>query len=141
MKLEQWVHDVESGLAQLGRALWDPDAKLELKDEVALLSAHLADREAALERARAEGESTARRISDNEVAAALLPTQVENSVRRKKTSQAFRQALELDRIRKTLAQDQANLPRLEQKCSNLEFFIHLLERRLSRLRQQLRAGN
>jgi chromosome segregation ATPase len=139
MKLERLVHDVESRLGQLGRVLWDPDSRLELKDEIALLSAQLADREAALERARAERESTARRISDNEVAAALLPTQVENSVRRKKTSQAFRQALELDRIRRTLAEDQANLPRLERQCSNLEFHITLLQRRLARLRQQLRS--
>lgn len=139
MKLERWVHDVETHLAHLGHTLWEPDAKLELKDEIALLSAQLADRQAALERARAERDATARRIGDNETAAALLPTQVENSFRRKKTSQALRQALELDRIRRTLAEDKANLPRIEEQCSRLEFFIRLLERRLSRLHQRLRA--
>jgi hypothetical protein len=138
MNLERIVQEVETRLVEVGRALLRPGPAEQLREEIRALVAELAERTAALGRAQAERRAAQQRLGDNQVAAALLPSQVESSLRRGKSSQAFRQALELDRVRRTLAADRDALPGLERACEGFQFHIRLLERRLDRLREQLR---
>jgi hypothetical protein len=138
MKLEQLVQEVEARLVEVGRALLGPSPAQRLREEVEALADELAERLAALRRTQEECDGARQRLSDNQAAVALLPSQVESSVRRGKSSQAFRQALELDRLRRAIAADQDALPRLERACEGLQFHIRLLERRLTRLREQTR---
>jgi hypothetical protein len=49
----------------------------------------------------------------------------------------MRQALELDRLRRDLAADQAALPALEQTCWCVAFRLRQLDHRLERLREAL----
>ena len=77
------------------------------------------------------------RIAVYQEVAAALPGQIESSFRRGKSSQALRQALELERIRRELAADRAELPKLEQTIWSLSFDLRLMRRRLARIREQL----
>jgi phage shock protein A len=139
MTLEQLVHSVESRLLEMGRYLLRPDPRSQLREDIDKLAEELRQRHQALARARDEWEATRRRAHDNRTAATLLPPQIQACVRRGQTEDAWRFALELDRVRETLAADQAALPRLEQMCWSLQFLIRQLERRLARLQEQLPA--
>jgi hypothetical protein len=138
MKLERIVAEVEARLVEVGPALVRPTPLEILRREIDALTAELADRRTALADTTAGLRATEQRLSDNHTAAALLPWQIESSVRRGQSSQAFRQALELERIRQAIVADEAARPRLERGCESLQFHIRLLERRLTRLREQLR---
>jgi chromosome segregation ATPase len=137
MKLEQLVHDVEARLTDLGRRLLGPGPREQLREELEAFVAEIAGRRAALKLHRAERDAVRARLRDGEAAVALLPAQIESSVRRGKASQAVRQALELDRLRQQVAEDRAGLPRLEQTCWSLQFHLRVLERRLTRLEDRI----
>jgi hypothetical protein len=137
MTLEQIVHRVEARLVGLGEALLRPNPRQELREAIADLEALVGLRSRALAEAEADRDATRQRLEENEAAAALLPSQIESSARRGKQSQALRQALELERLRQTVAEDHKALPRLEQTCWSLAFNLRQLERQLARLRDQL----
>jgi hypothetical protein len=130
MRFEQIVNRVESRLF----ALLPNEAKEEQADELTLLQAGVAQQQAELSQTTARRAEVAERLEKNAAAAALLPSQIESSVRRGKASQAMRQALELERLRKQLEEDRAELPRLEQAVWSLGFRLRQLRRELSRLR-------
>jgi hypothetical protein len=127
MNLEQMIQRVESQLVE-----WFDtdhiDAITEMKD---LLAQHEID----LQLARDRLDEITKRIATNTEAAALLPSQIESSVRREKTSQAMRQALELENLRRMLDGDREELPRLEQTIWSLEFRQRVLRRRLETMLQ------
>jgi hypothetical protein len=129
MRFEQLVHRVESRLL----ALLPDEAREEQADEASLLKAEIARQQAELSRATARRGEAAERLEKNATQAALLPSQVESSLRRGKASQAMRQALELERLRKELEEDRAELPRLEQLIWSLGFRLRQLRRELGRL--------
>ncbi len=135
--LERWVQSVESGLWSLGRRLWRADDKEQLRDEVLQASDDLRKRHDALKKAQAELEAMRRRIGENQASAALLTAAVDNSLNRGAGERAWRLALELDRVRRQLADDQARLPKEEQRCWSLDFQLRHLERRLARMQQKL----
>jgi hypothetical protein len=135
--LEQLVHTVESGLADLGRRLWQGSPHERLLDEIDRLTLELRERHAELARSRTELAGIKRRLRDNPSEAALLHSRVETALRNRQSEQAWRWALELDQLRQTLACDQEASPRLEQTCWSLQFLIRQLERRLARLQEQL----
>jgi hypothetical protein len=139
MNLEQMVQRFEARLAELGQRLLGASPEEQAREEMVLLAAELAERRAALARAQEERDATLRRLNENQQAAALLPSEIESSLRRGKRSQAFRQALELDRLRKSLDADRVALPRLEQTCWSLRFHLRQLERRLARVREETPA--
>jgi len=130
MRFEQIVNRVESRLF----SLLPDEAREEQADELTLLRAEVANQQAELSRAAARRAEVAERLEKNAAAAALLPSQIESSVRRGKASQAMRQALELEGLRKQLEEDRAELPRLEQAVWSLGFRLRQLRRELSRLR-------
>ncbi len=137
MSLEQLVHHVESRLLGLGRLLLRPDPRTQLREEIDELLDELRQRRQALARSVEERDAARRRLSDNQTAAALLPAQIASCVRRGLPDQAWKYALELDGLRRALAEDRDALPRLDQTCWSLAFLVRQLERRLARLRDKL----
>jgi hypothetical protein len=105
-----------------------------MQDEIEQLAIELADRRAALRQCEIDRDAIQKRLQENQPTAALMPSQIESNLRRGKADQAWRQALDLDRLRQTILNDQATLPRLEQACWSLQFHIRLLERKLERMR-------
>jgi hypothetical protein len=137
MKLEQLVQQVETQLVEFGRRFLSGDPRECLLEEIDWLEAELTQRRTALAQTEKQRDETSQRIEDNQTAVLLLPSQIESSVSRSKSAQAYRQALELDRRRRTLAEDRKALPRLEQACWSLAFLIRQVERHLARQRTQL----
>jgi hypothetical protein len=137
MKLEDLVYSLESRLLNLGRRMMRSNTREAAHEETDRLVEQLQKRQEALTRGRAELEVTRRRLTENQTAAVLLTSQIESCIFRKLASQAYRHALELDRTRHTIAEDQAALPRLEQTCWSLEFQVRQLERRLARVQEVL----
>jgi hypothetical protein len=135
--LEQWVQSVETRLWSLGRRLWRGDEKTRLREEVLSASDDLRQRHDRLKKARAALEEMRKRIGGNQANAALLTAAVDNALKRGAGDQAYRLALELDRARRALAEDQARLPKQEQLCWSLDFQFRHLERRLARMQQRL----
>jgi hypothetical protein len=135
--LEKLVQTVESGLLDVGRRLWQPDPRERLLDEIDRLTLELRDRHQELTRSRNELAGMKRRLRDNPSAAALLHSRIESALRARQGEAAWRGALELDQLRQTMASDRDACPRLEQTCWSLQFLIRQLERRLTRLQEQL----
>ncbi len=131
------VQRVEARLVGLGKAMIQADRASDLLEEIDLVRAERDRLSSELASARARHEEVRRRLEEKQCAAALLVSQVESSFRRAKTAQAMRQALELDRLRREVADEQATLPRLDQACWSLEFRLRQVERKLERLRDEL----
>lgn len=130
--LDRFVRGVEGRLFGLLGAGPGADEIERLQDDVLTCQRDL-------DRLTAEKEEASRRVRDNEEAVARYPARIGDSVRRGKSSQAMRQALELDRLRRDLAADRALLPRLEQLCWSLAFRLRQARRRLADLRQAKRG--
>jgi hypothetical protein len=135
--LDELVNTVESGLANLGRRLCAPSTREQLHEEVERQSAELRGHRADLERLRGELIALKRRLHENPSAAALLHSRIEKAVADRRPDQAWQYALELDKLRQSLAADLVTRPRLEQVCWSLDFHIRQLERRLAGLQRQL----
>ncbi len=140
MRLEEIVHRLESRLFGLGRAMIQADPTSDLAEELELARGQRSRLVAELEQAQAWRDELRRTLADRQAAAAVLPAQVESSLRRGKASQAVRQALELDRLRRDILADQTELARLNQACWCLEFRLRQLERRCRRLQEGLQRG-
>jgi uncharacterized coiled-coil protein SlyX len=140
MFLERLVKNVEQGVAHLGRRLWQPDARTQLRDDIVDASDDLVYRQKTLTRCRAEIETLRNRINESQAVVALLTGRIGLAVAQGAGDRAWRDALELDRARARLAQDQAALPKQEQLCQTLELQVRYLTRRLARLQDQLYRG-
>jgi hypothetical protein len=114
-----------------------PNSRERLLDELDGLSAQLRQRCAELTSAQRELAGVKRRLRDNPTAAALMHSRIETMLRNGRPAQAWRDALELDQLRQSLAADQEACPRLEQRCWSLHFHVRQLQRRLDRLLGQL----
>jgi hypothetical protein len=137
---EQLVYTLESRLVQLGQFLWRPDPRTRLREEADRLSELLQQRQALLSRGQEELDTLRRRLTRNRTSAVLLEAQIESCVHRKVPEQAYPHALELDKVRESLAEDEAALPRLEQRCWSLQFQARQMERRLARVQEELFCG-
>lgn len=135
--LEQLIDSFEAGLQDLGRRLLEPDARERLLDEIDRLSTQLQQRCGELTCSQRELAAVKRRLRDNPSAAALLRSRIETLLGMSQTEQAWSAALELDQLRRSLAGDQENCPRLEQRCWSLHFHVRQLQRRLDRLLEEL----
>ena len=135
--LERLVHAVESGLMDLGRRLSQPSPREQMQDEMDRLTGELRECHAEFSRSRNELAAMKRRLRDDPTVAALLHSRIETAMRSRQSEQAWRIALELDRLRQSLTSDQETCPRLEQTCWSLQFLIRQLERRLARLQERL----
>jgi predicted nucleic acid-binding Zn-ribbon protein len=137
MKLEVLVHSVESRLFRLGRTLLQADEKSELREEMDLAQLEMATREKALARAEGHCDEVRERVKTLQSQAEQMTGQIESSYRRGKRSQALRQAMELETIRRDLIAAQAELPRLEQTVWSIGFNLRQMRRRMERIREQI----
>jgi chromosome segregation ATPase len=135
MELESLIHRVEARLVEVGQRVLNLDFAAESRDEIEEIRREQTHWRDELQRVQAARSELATSISEHETAVALLPSQIESSFRRQKASQALRQALELDRIRQTLAAEKANLARLDQVVWSIGFHLRHLQKRLELLRQ------
>ena len=129
MLFEQLIQRVENRLADL----FDADAREQRAEAIAQVRGDIAELVAELDTAtRLRGEVTVR-LQKQAEEAALLPSRIESSVLRGKTGQAMRQALELEALRRQIATDHAEVPRLEQTIWSLEFRLRQLRRQHAEL--------
>jgi chromosome segregation ATPase len=137
--LEELVQTIESRLEDLGRQLWCSPRE-ELQEMIDQLAGQLQAHRDALHRSQRELTAARRRLHENPAAAALLHSRIENALANRQPEQAWKQALELDRLRQTLTDDQKALPRLELTCWSLQFLVRQEERHLTRLQGILSPG-
>jgi predicted nucleic acid-binding Zn-ribbon protein len=137
MFLERLVQNVEERMLALGRQLWRTDPQMKLREDVQHVSHDLRDRREALNRARTEIDALRKRITENQVAAAGLKARVGTALTRGAADEAWRDALDLDRTHRELADDQAALPKQEKLAATIELQVRFLTRRLARLQDQL----
>jgi hypothetical protein len=136
MSLEQLFQSVESRLYDFGRRLCK-DPLAEAREEAEQVAAALRDRQAALRRCREELAELRCRVKLHEAKAALLASRVESYVHVYDGSKAFQHALELDDLRRGLADDRAGLRQaLRREGAYLER-IRELEKRLGELQDKL----
>ncbi len=138
--LEQLIYSVESGLKDLSRCLLKPDAREQFLEEMDRLNIQLQQRRAELARSQHELAGVKRRLRDTPTDAALLHSRIETMFRNGQTEKAWNSALTLDLLRRSLADDQAACPRLEQRCWSLHFHIRQLQRRLDQILEQLSSS-
>ena len=130
--LGELLNTVEWSLKDLGRILLAPRSRERTLDEIDGLGAELQQRCAELAQAQRELASVKRRLRDDPAAASLLRSRIEELTRSKLSEQAWQAAMELDRLRQNLYEDERACPRLEQRCWSLHFYIRQLQRRLDR---------
>jgi len=140
MFLETMVQRVERGVADLGRRIMRPDARTQLREDMYGVSDELGSRQKALMQCREELAVLRDRINENHATVALLVGRIGMSVGRGAGDRAWRDALDLDKARRRLAEDQARLPKVEQLAVTLELQVRFLMRRLARLQEQLYGG-
>jgi hypothetical protein len=134
--LEDLVHNVEARLLDLGRRLLEPAPQGKVQDPAEREAAELRERRTALQRACTERAAVQKRLKDNQKLVACLPGLIQSCLRREQSEEAWGHALELDRVRQTVAEDEAALPRLSQVCWSLHFQVRQLERRLATQRDR-----
>jgi chromosome segregation ATPase len=137
MKLDVLINQVETRLFALGKTLLQADEKSDLLEDLEHAQVELAARKKTVSRAVTQREEIRKRICENKDQIDALPSQIESSFRRGKSSQALRQAMELERLRRAISADEAQLPKLDQTIWSLSFLLRQMERRLTRIRQQV----
>jgi hypothetical protein len=137
MQVQEIVHRVGAKVLGVGKAMIEADPASDLREEVDLLRGQRDREDDRLATLRGQVALLLQRIKDNEEAAAPLPAEVASSMRRGKSAQAMRQALELDRLRRELDEDRTEVARLEHAAWCLEFRLRQLDRQLARLSEGL----
>jgi hypothetical protein len=136
--LEELVSNVEASLRNLGRMLFPQDPTICLKADAEGIRRDLRQCQDELRQACQERAAAQRRLKDNHDLIARLPNLIQRCLAKDQSEDAWRHALALDRARQEIANDEAALPRLGQVCWSLHFQVRQLERRLGRLREQVR---
>src|SRR5262245_38951902 len=140
MSLEQLFHKVECGIYHLGQHLLRDHPGRQLHNEALRLSDELQQNHAALVRHRREYDAVCQRIVKQERQALILESRVEAAVGGGNREQAWREALELDRVRQTLAAQRAEARSRETAISTHQERIATLEHRLSAVQKKLYPG-
>jgi predicted flavoprotein YhiN len=139
MSLEDLVHRVESRLLRLGRMFCPVDPLSALYDALDRNEVQLRKRRADLDVAEAERVSLQTRLDNRRAAADLLTAQIEASWASGHSDRTWRLALELDRMRQEIAEDEKRLPSLSQLTWSLGFAVRQLERERARLENRRTA--
>jgi hypothetical protein len=139
MTLEELVQSVESRLLGLGRLLWRPDPSALLQDALDHNEVQSQTRRRELAAAETEQAGLQQRIDDRRAAADLLVAQIESARSAGQADRAWRLALDLDRMRQELTDDEKKLKPLEQVAWSLDFAIRQLERERTRLEKRADA--
>jgi predicted nucleic acid-binding Zn-ribbon protein len=136
MSLEQLFQSVESGLFNLGRNLCR-DRHAEAREEAEGVGEKLRRERGALRNCRDEMAQLRQRVRAAEERAALLASRVESFLYVHDGSSAYDHALELDHIRRRIADDRDGLRRalrFERECLDA---IRDLEKRYDDLQDKL----
>jgi hypothetical protein len=136
MSLEQLFQSVESGLFNFGRNLCR-DRRAEAREEAENVGADLRGQRAALRRCRDEMAQLRQRVRASESRASWLASRVESFLYVHDGTSAYDHALELDHIRRRIADDRDELRRAlrhERECLDA---VRDLERRYDELQDKL----
>jgi hypothetical protein len=139
VKLEEFVHTVESRVYALGKRFWPSDPRSEWRDDIERLSTQLNQHAHRAMHYRDALDQTRARIADNEVREAVLASHVETYIHIGDQATAYRQALELDQVRHQLGEDRARLPIDEKAYRFHRARLDELERRLAEVEAKLQA--
>jgi hypothetical protein len=139
MTLEDLVQSVESRLLGLGRLFWRPDPAAALYDALESNEVQLQSRRRELAAAEEQRAALVRRLNDRRAAVDLLAAQVEAASAGGHADRAWRLALDLDRVRQGLADDEKRMHPLDQVVWSLSFAVRHLERERTRLQERPRA--
>jgi predicted nucleic acid-binding Zn-ribbon protein len=140
MSLEQLFQKVECGIYHLGQHFLRDHPGRQLHDEAERLSEELQQSHAALGRHRRDLDPVGERIVAQERQALILESRVEAAVSGGDQRKAWNDALELDRLRQTLAADRTEVCRLETAIRRHQERIVGLERQLAAVQQKLYPG-
>lgn len=129
MRLEKLVQSFETRLFG-----WlANDQSVEPSDERRETLAAIRREETDRDQLRDRRAAIAPRVESMTQEAALLPSRVEMSLARGKTSQALRQSLELESLRRTLDEARQELTRIDGELWSRDFRLRQLRRRLAEL--------
>lgn len=137
MMLEQLIHNTESRLFSFARNLWREDPQVELHEKAEQLSEELRQSHDTLGRKRREEEAVRNRLTDREAAAALLASRIETYLHVNDRASAWKGALELDTVRRSLQQDRTELSRWEDASRRQQVKVAQLEEHLAGLLDKL----
>jgi hypothetical protein len=137
MSSSYFLQVVRSQLRDLSNYLWPEDSLPGLEDHIQRLERTVQRRYARLIRLRTRIEGLRHRLDQMEKRALLLPFRVKSALRRDESPNAWRDALELDRIRHDVRQDRAALQRHEQHYEERLLAVKRLNRRLADLKAKL----
>lgn len=126
MKLEELVRQVETRLF----GLLSHDTDDTPGDEEGKLRREIRQSSEEIQRLTTELEQRQKGLEERAVRVALLPSQIESSVRRGKAAQAMRQSLELEQLRRMVEADREIVQRLEQALWCQKFRLRQLRRQL-----------
>ncbi|MGH9676266.1 MAG: hypothetical protein ACRD36_04125 [Candidatus Acidiferrum sp.] len=139
MNLEELVYAVESRLGRLGRMFWPVDPHSAAYEALERNEAELRARRESFGKSEANLAALRRRRDDRRASADLLRIQIEAAITGGEKKLAWRLALDLDKIQQALAEDERQLPRLEQATWSLGFAVRHLERKRLELTEELKS--
>jgi chromosome segregation ATPase len=137
MSLEDIVHRLEQGVVDLGKRFVPGASESTWREEADRLAAAKAEHDAHAQHFRDAARQVRTRIAENEVRVAILASKVETYIHTKEQAKAYPLALELDELRRQLAEDRARLPCDEKAYRMHRARIAELDRRLTEVDRKL----
>jgi hypothetical protein len=140
MSIDQLFQSLEHSLFHISQKIWPPDPAVAWRDEADHIRQELVHRKQILERKREEARTLREAVFKAEVQATILGSQIESWVFNGIQDKAWKQALELDRLRENLHENRMRLSNLESHCRYRAKAIKQLENRQVLLQLKL-AGS
>jgi len=140
MSLEQLVQRWEQQVVDLGKRLVPGAAEARWREEAERLAQTISEHES---HARYFYDATVQarsRIAENEVREAVLASQVEAYIHAKEQAKAYPLALELEEVRRQLAEDRAHLPCALKACEMHQARLTELEQSLAKVQLKIDHG-
>jgi hypothetical protein len=141
MSLEELARRVGTRMAALGKRLWPGDPRLECRDALERLGVDLNQQILRAVHSSKKVAELRARLAENEVREAMLASRIETYVHIRDQATAYRDALELDQVRRQLAEDRARLPDAEKSHRVHQARVATLEQRLTELEAKFVAAS
>jgi hypothetical protein len=140
MSLEEIARRVETQVFAISTRLWPRDRRMEWRDELERLGNELNQHASRAAHYRDVVAFLRARIAENEVREAVLASRIETYVHIQDQTTAYRDALQLDEIRRQLADDRARLPGEAKAQRFHQARAAALEQRMAELEDKLRLA-
>lgn len=137
MILEKFIHRLEAHVFRFGSPLWDDGPAEGLRDQAYRLAEALKAQRASLTAAQSEALGLRDGLARQEKRANLLAAQVRICLRSDDTANAWKLALDLDRVRQTLHDDRPRLRQFLLTCRERQAHVEHLEQRLAEVQEAL----